>query len=108
MGAKSWEKQPSGPDWTDVFILMKAIEGIHGVLVTVTLASTVFEGPSGLSTIAAMRVDKDASVLGQPIVALSAEWPCKVHKDLVNCVFDGLYHLDRELDDKLVEQKRLA
>lgn len=88
-------------------ILMQAIESMHGVLVTVGFAAGNFTGPVGYCTIAAMRVEKDASVLGSPIVALSGEWPCPEHRDIVSCVFGGLHALDAELSRKLWKQSEL-
>lgn len=107
MPAKRWDASSNGPDWMDVFMMMKAIEAMHGVVVTVGLAASLHDGAGGFSTIAAMQVDREASVLGSPIVALSAEYPCGTHRDLVHCVFAGLYQLDEELGRKLWEQKEL-
>lgn len=107
MGAKSWEKQQNAPDWTDIFCLMKAIESLHSVVVTLTLSSTVFEGPLGIAVLTAYHVPEEASVLGQPILAMSGEYPCPEHKDLVSCVFAALYSLDAALTKKLWKQSQL-
>lgn len=101
-GVNSWQLSSDGPDWTDVMILMKAIERLHGVLVTVTIGATVFEDGAGLLTIAALKVERDASVLGSPIAALSGDWPCKEHHNLCHCVFAGLYALDGQLGKGLL------
>lgn len=108
MGAKSWQKSANGPDWTDVLILMKAIEDLHAVSVTFTLTPGVFAGPAGMLTVAARQVGKDASVLGSYVAAISGEWPCKEHRELESCVFAGLYRLDSELTARLWKQKSLA
>lgn len=105
--SKKWGESASGPDWTDVFVMMKAIESLHGVLVTVTFTSTVFDGPAGIMAIAAYSQPKDASVMGQPVMAMSGEWPCKEHKDLVACLFAGLYQLDGELSKKMWVQSSM-
>jgi len=108
MGAKSWEKQPHGPDWTDVLITMKAIEDCHSVSVTFTLVPGVFAGPAGMLTIAARSVSKDASVLGSVVLAMSGEWPCKDHQNMEACVYAGLLTIDTALSKKVWEQKTLA
>lgn len=84
--------------------MMKAIETLHSVMVTITLGAGVFDGPSTFTTIAACRVPKQASVLGEAVLALSAEWPCKEHRRLEDCIFAGLYQLDAALSKKLWEQ----
>lgn len=104
MPNRRWDVSSNGPDWTDVFALMKAIEALHGVVVTVGLSASLHDGCGGFSTIAALQVDKENSVLGSPVAALSAEFPCKLHKDLVTCVFAGLYELDAAITKKLWEQ----
>ena len=108
MGARSWEKQPNGPDWTDVLITMKAIEEFHSVSVTLTLVPGVFGGPAGMLTIAARSVSRDASVMGSVVLAMSGEWPCKTHKHLEACVYAGLLTIDHTLSSKVWEQKTLA
>lgn len=104
MGGKKWESSSDGPDWTDVAILMRAIETLHSVLVTTTLGPGVFDGPSMYSTVAAVRVPREANVLGECVLALSAEFPCKEHRRLEDCVFAGLYQLDMALTAKLWQQ----
>lgn len=108
MGAKSWEKSVSGPDWTDVLITMKAIEDFHSVSVTLTLVPGVFSGPAGMLTIAARSVSRDASIMGSVVLAMSGEWPCKDHKELEACVYAGLLTIDATLSRKVWEQKTLA
>lgn len=108
MAKSKWQGQQNGPDWTDVMLTLKAVEKLHGVLVTITLGGNVFDGPGGYTCIAALRVPAEANVLGEPVVALSAEWPCSEHRDLVACVFAGLYELDSVLSKKLWEQNELG
>lgn len=105
--SKVWHGSSSQPDWTDVFILMKVLEELHGVLVSVHLGVGGFQGPSGFVTVAAMKVDADASLLGSPVAVLSGDWPCREHSDLVLCVYAGLHALDTELSKKLWQQNEL-
>ena len=108
MGAKSWEKSSSGPDWTDVLITMKAIEEFHSVSVTFTLVPGVFAGPAGMLTIAVRSVSKDASIMGSVVLAMSGEWPCKDHQSMEACVYAGLLTIDGTLSSKVWEQKTLV
>lgn len=108
MARKSWQELPSGPDWMDVYYMMQAIESLHGCMVVITLGLAALGGPGGSTTIAAIRTPKEASVLGQQVLAISGEWPCRDHKDLCACVFAGLYELDAEITKNWWEQKTLA
>lgn len=107
MGAKTWEKPPVGPDWTDVFVMMKAIEELHRVLVTACFTSTVYDGPAGILVIAAYSMQDDAPVMGTPVMAMSGVWPCPEHKTLEACLYAGLYRLDSGLSEKVWQQIKL-
>ena len=108
MGVK-WGETKSSPDWTDVFTTMKAIEDLHGVQLMVTLTAGIFDGPAGFTTIAAMKVAKrgEASVLGEPVLALCGEWPCPTHRDYVACLYAALLSIDSRLGSKLWEQMQM-
>jgi len=99
-----WPEPQSKPDWTDVVVMMRAIEGLHNVVITLCLTPGGFDGPAAFTTLAAYHVPEEASVLGQAILAMSGEYPCLVHEDLATCVYAGLYQMDAELSKKLWEQ----
>lgn len=108
MGTK-WHEPKNSPDWTDIFTLMKAIEGLHSVTVFVTLTSGVFDGPSGYTTICARRTAPhgEASVLGEPVIVSSGEWPCPNHKEYAACLYGALLDMDSMLSRKLWDQLSL-
>jgi len=89
----------AGITMEEIFSLCKSVEQVHRVLVFITLSSGPLDGPAGFTTISAMEVnDEDGvSILGRCVVALSAEWPCKDHRDYVSCVYNGLMTLDTNL-----------
>ena len=107
MGNSKWPVSQSKPDWTDIIALMKAIEKMHDVLVTLCVTPGGFVGPQGYITFSAYHVPGEASVLGQAILAMSGEFPCPVHGDLATCAFAGLYQFDEELCAKLWQQSKL-
>jgi hypothetical protein len=108
MGTK-WRDTKNSPDWTDVFATLRAIEQLHSVAVFITLTTAVYDGPSGFTTIAARRVTPmgEASVLGEPVIVLSGEWPCQDHTDYASCVYSALLTLDGQLSRKLWDQLSL-
>jgi len=107
MRDKTWQGSQSTPDWTDVVCLMKAVESLHHVVVTLCVTPGAFDGPSAYTTLAAYHVPEEASVLGQAVLAMSGEFPCPEHKDLATCVFSGLYRMDELLGRKLWQQSNL-
>jgi len=107
MRKSEWPAPQNKPDWTDVICLMKAIESLHSVVVTLCVTPGAYDGPAAFTTLAAYHVPEEASVLGQAILAMSGEFPCPEHKDLCTCVFSGLYRLDELLSRKLWQQSNL-
>jgi hypothetical protein len=108
MGTK-WREPKNGPDWTDVFTTMRAIEDFHSVTLFVTLTAAVYDGPSGYTTIAARHTAKvgEASVLGEAVIVCSGEWPCREHRDYASCLFAALLKMDSELSSKVWGQLKL-
>lgn len=90
--------------------MVRAIEELHSVTVFITLTAAITNGPGGFTTVCARHEAKrgQASVLGEPVIVLSGEWPCKDHKDYASCVYASLYELDSQLSAKLWHQLSLA
>ena len=107
MGANQWPKSQNKPDWTDVIVMMRALETLHNVVITWCLTPGGYAGPSAFSTLAAYHVPQEASVMGQAILAMSGEFPCKEHADLASCVYAGLYQMDSALSSKLWYQMQV-
>lgn len=94
-----WEKSSTGPDWTDVEMLMRAIGSLHSgeVAFIVSPAGTGF----------GIGVDVAASMLFHVLpgsslpesVTVHEEWPCSTHAMLVAHVFNLLYQLDYKIGE---------
>jgi len=108
-GGTKWREPRNSPDWTDIFSLIRALEELHSVVVFVTLSTAVFEGPGGYTTIAAHKVATkgSASVLGEPAIISSGDWPCPHHSDYAACLYAALLEMDSVLSQKLWEQLNL-
>jgi len=108
-GGSKWREPNHSPDWTDIFAVIRAMEALHSVTVFVTLSSAVFDGPAGYTTIAAHKTAKsgEASVLGEPAIISSGEWPCPHHRDYVACLYAALLEMDGVLSEKVWEQLNL-
>lgn len=109
MGGSKWREPQYTPDWTDCMIAIQAVQELHQVTIIVQCSTGVFSGPVGFTTVLAFKHSMvgEASVLGEPLLALSAEWPCKDHKDYYACLLSAIYNLDSKLSDLLWVQKKL-
>lgn len=103
-GKAEWAKSSNGPDWTDVAITLKAVEDFHKCHIVLTLGGTAFSGPSLFGSVSAIPMPKRGTVLGQPIMAIPLEYPCKDHRDLVSCVYAAVLQIDHMLCTKVWEQ----
>jgi len=106
-GKAQWAVSSNGPDWTDIAATMKAVEGFHSVLITFSIGTGVYDGPALFGTVSACSMPVEGSVLGQPIMAIALEYPCKDHKDLTACVYAALLQLDFMLTEKVWDQLKL-
>lgn len=107
MGAKPWRASSDGPDWTDIAVCLREIGTTHGVVLALAILASPFEGCSLRWTIAATGMPREASVLGNPVTALSGEWPCKDHAQLTHCVYAGCLRMDAVLTEKLAKQSQM-
>lgn len=87
-------KSTSGPDWTDVAMMMGALEALHGCRVGLTGLTDTALGAGQLSI--ALNAQFDVLPSGQlpPIIQVLSVWPCKDCSSLAAHVYGGLYKLD--------------
>ena len=92
-----WEKSSSGPDWIDVEMLMRALEGIHSAHVAV-IVSPAGTGSSGGVCVAASAIfDLLPGSALPPTVAVTKVWPCNSHATLLGHAFALLHELDYQI-----------
>jgi len=108
-GGSKWREPNHSPDWTDIFSVIRAMEAMHSVTVFITLSSAVYDGSGGFTTISAHKMSRvgEASVLGEPAIISSGEWPCPHHRDYAACLYAALLEMDGLLSRKLWEQIQL-
>ena len=89
-----WEKSTSGPDWIDVEMLMRALEGLHSAHIALIVS------PDGTGSSGGVRVAASAifallpgSAL-PPTIVVNKTWPCKTHSTLTGHAFCLLHELD--------------
>lgn len=97
MRKQQWAKSTNGPDWTDVEMLMRAIEGLHSAHVAVVL-SPDGTGSSGGVCVAASCLFERLPGSSLPVsVVVDKVWPCSTHATLDGLAFALLHELDFEI-----------
>lgn len=101
-----WEQPSSGPDWTDVEMLMRAIGSVHSahVAVIVSPAGTGFNG--GVDVAASALFERLPGSSLPESVGVTKAWPCATHKTLASHAFALLHELDYAIG-KVYKQESL-
>jgi len=89
-----WEKPTNGPDWVDVEMLMRALEGLHSGHVAVIVSPDGIGATGGVDVAVSMLFDVLPGSQLPPSVQLSKGWPCVTHKTLAAHAFSLLHELD--------------
>jgi hypothetical protein len=95
MTSKSgWEKPTSGPDWTDVEMLLRSIGGVHSADVAVIVTPSGTGATGGLEVVASALFHTLPGSALPPAVQVMRGWPCSSHRVLAAHSFALLHELD--------------
>jgi hypothetical protein len=99
-------KLTSGPDWMDIEIMMRAIDGIHNGRTHLVISAAGAGATGGLQL--EWRTTFDALPGGRQFkeVVSKSEYPCKQCANLTAHLFGGLYHHDANIG-RAYEQAQL-
>lgn len=102
---EEWAKSTTGPDWTDIEGMLRALEALHTGEVVLTV-STAGIGASGGLVLSAHHVlatlGEDATHTG---VGVDATWPNQQHAELAAAAYELLYRLDFAIGEHYQQQK---
>lgn len=87
-------KQSSGPDWTDVEMMMRAIGSLHSGSVGLTILPRGIGAVGGLSVAASIMFNVLPGSQIPECVNSIKDWPCNQHADLASHCFAVLHELD--------------
>lgn len=94
MRKTGWQEPSTGPDWIDVEMLMRALEGLHGVHVALIVSPDGTGSSGGVQVVASALFDVlPDSTLPTSVNRMKA-WPCSTHKTLAAHAFALLHDLD--------------
>jgi len=98
MGDKrQWAKSTNGPDWTDVEMMMRAIEGLHSGVVAVVFSPNGTGSSGGVDVAASVIFDRLPGSSLPMSVVVHRVWPCNTHGTLEGLAFALLHELDFEI-----------
>jgi hypothetical protein len=102
---KQWAKPTSGPDWTDVEMMLRALAAMHSASVGVTLLQHGTGATGGLSVGANCMFNVLPGSSLPPALSISKRWPCAQHSDLAAHVFALLHELDFKIGQTYKNEK---
>jgi len=91
---RGWEKSTSGPDWVDVEMLMRALEGLHSAHVALVVSPAGTGSTGGVNVAASAVFDVLPGSALPASVTVQKDWPCNGHATLVGHCFNALHELD--------------
>jgi hypothetical protein len=91
---KGWEKSTNGPDWIDVEMLMRALEGLHSAHVALIISPAGTGSTGGVEVAASALFDVLPGSSLPASVAVHKKWPCTAHASLAGHCFAALHELD--------------
>lgn len=94
MRKTGWEEPSSGPDWMDVEMLLRALEGLHGGHVALIVSPDGIGSSGGVQVVASALFDVlPGSDLPENVSRMKS-WPCSTHRTLAAHAFALLHELD--------------
>lgn len=102
---KGWEKSTNGPDWIDVEMLMRALEGLHSAHVALIVSPAGIGSTGGVEVAASALFDILPGSSLPATVAVHKKWPCKGHATLAGHCFAALHELDYRIGQTYKNEK---
>lgn len=99
-------KSMSGPDWTDVEMMLRALSALHSGEAGLTILASGHGSSGGVSVAASIMFDVLPGSSLPPCVSVVKGWPCTQHVELAAHCFALLHELDYEIS-KVYKQESL-
>lgn len=104
MKKEQWAKSADGPDWTDLEITLRALDGLHGARTTVTVSPDGIGSSGGLLVDICTKFDVLPGGADPPMVHSVSRWPCKDCTTMEAHLLGGLYQHDFNISEVYMQQ----
>lgn len=94
---EQWAKSTNGPDWTDVEMMMRALEGLHSGHVAVIVSPAGTGSTGGVDIAASMLFEVLPGSSLPEGVGVHTQWPSNGNATLVGACFRLLHELDFQI-----------
>jgi hypothetical protein len=102
---KGWEKSTNGPDWTDVEMAIRAVDGVHLGQTTVTISPLGIGSSGGMTLEIVTRWPNVPGAEGISEVSSRSSWPCPDCTTLAGHILGGLYRHDFNIGEAYVQAR---
>lgn len=94
----------NGPDAIDCEVLMRAIEGLHGGQVQLTVTPVGISSTGGLGLVLSYQPPAQLGGVSAEPVLYTTTYPSAHYAEFFACVFNGLYALDSAIGRRYVQE----
>lgn len=94
MKKKQWASGGSSPDWTDIEVGLRALDGVHGGKTGILISALGTGATGGLMVEIITSFDVVPGGSSIDTVTSQSEWPCKDCASLEGHLLGGLYAHD--------------
>jgi hypothetical protein len=92
-------KSSNGPDWTDVAMMVSALESLHGCRIGLTVLTDEQAHAGRLSIALTAQFAVLPSGQLPPVIQVLSAYPCQECSSLASHTYGGLYKLDFAIGD---------
>ncbi len=103
-GKTSWRASSTGPDWTDVSMLLREVERLHQVWASVRIVSGGLRNSNALRIYCTAFTSALVGTAAAGVVGVQMEWPNANNVSLEGTVYAGILRLDYKLTSEHWDQ----
>lgn len=100
-----WVKSTNGPDWTDLEAMMRALEGLHGGAVVLSVSTVGIGASGGLAWSAVHSLETLGEHVTHSGVGVDGLWPCTDCATMEGLLYQLLWRLDFAIGANYQQQK---
>lgn len=106
-GKKEWRASSTGPDWTDISLMLRELEKLHNVWISMRVLNAGSRHSNGLRIVCSAFTNVLISNADTGVVLLTAEWPNPNNGSMEGSMFRLLCEMDAKLSGEMWFQTTL-